>query len=50
MYRLTVADEFRKASREVMKVAGVNNGYIKKTKNFSFYWILSAGHMVRNAT
>ncbi|XP_041363466.1 retinoid-inducible serine carboxypeptidase-like [Gigantopelta aegis] len=46
VYRLKVADEFRKAKRDDMKVGVINNGYVKKTKNFSFYWILSAGHMV----
>ena len=28
------------------KTTGVTQGFVKRFKNFSFFWILNAGHMV----
>ncbi|XP_053392637.1 retinoid-inducible serine carboxypeptidase-like isoform X1 [Mercenaria mercenaria] len=48
MSRLTVADLFRDAEHKPIldPVTKLTSGFVKKAKNFSFYWILNAGHMV----
>ncbi|XP_046553746.1 retinoid-inducible serine carboxypeptidase-like [Haliotis rubra] len=46
VYRLKIADMFREATRKPILTKGVTNGFVKTAKNFSFYWILKAGHMV----
>lgn len=48
MHTLEIAEEFRKAERIPLlhPVTGLTSGYSKTAKNFTFYWILDAGHMV----
>ena len=48
VYTLENAPEFRKATRTPVlhPVTKLTSGYVKTAKNFSFYWILDAGHMV----
>ncbi|XP_071105391.1 retinoid-inducible serine carboxypeptidase-like [Haliotis cracherodii] len=46
VYRLQIADMFRQAIRTPLMVHGITNGFVKTARNFSFYWILKAGHMV----
>ncbi|XP_050391010.1 retinoid-inducible serine carboxypeptidase [Patella vulgata] len=46
--RLNIAEEFNSASRKPIlnPMTDLTSGFVKKAKNFSFYWILDAGHMV----
>lgn len=48
VYRLTNADKFRDADRKPIlhPVTDLTSGFVKTADNFSFYWILDAGHMV----
>ncbi|XP_060586124.1 retinoid-inducible serine carboxypeptidase-like [Ruditapes philippinarum] len=48
VHRLEIAQEFRDAKRSPIldPLTRLTSGYVKKAKNFSFYWILDAGHMV----
>lgn len=46
--RLSNADKFLVAERKAIlnPVTKLTSGFVKKVDNFSFYWVLDAGHMV----
>ncbi|XP_052817805.1 retinoid-inducible serine carboxypeptidase-like [Mya arenaria] len=48
VYTLSIADKYREASRKPIldPVSHLTSGFVKTVDNFSFYWILDAGHMV----
>ncbi|KAL3878075.1 hypothetical protein ACJMK2_035707 [Sinanodonta woodiana] len=48
VYRLDIAENFRKATRIPVfnPATKLTSGFVQSAKNFSFYWILDAGHMV----
>ncbi|KAL4237914.1 Retinoid-inducible serine carboxypeptidase [Mactra antiquata] len=48
VYRLSNADTFRKAKRKPIldPITKLTSGFVQSVDNFSFYWILDAGHMV----
>ncbi|KAK7111493.1 hypothetical protein V1264_011115 [Littorina saxatilis] len=46
VYRLAIADQFSKAKKEVMELQGIPQAFVKVAKNFEYYYILAAGHMV----
>ncbi|WAQ96938.1 RISC-like protein [Mya arenaria] len=47
VYTLSIADKYREASRKPIldPVSHLTSGFVKTVDNFSFYWILDAGHM-----
>ena len=49
VHTLKIADRYRAAKRIPIQdpTTKVVLGYVKSIDNFSFYWILDAGHMVR---
>ncbi|KAH3862982.1 retinoid-inducible serine carboxypeptidase-like [Dreissena polymorpha] len=48
VHTLTIADQYKLASRTPIldPFTKLTSGYVKTYNNFSFYWILDAGHMV----
>jgi len=48
---LSIADKYRVAKRTsiINPTTKYPGGYVKTVDNFSFYWILDAGHMVLEA-
>lgn len=48
VYRLTNSEAFQQADRKPIldPVTRLTSGYVKTADNFSFYWILDAGHMI----
>ncbi|XP_076453071.1 retinoid-inducible serine carboxypeptidase-like isoform X2 [Babylonia areolata] len=46
VYRLKIADQFSKAKKNAMEINGIPQAFAKIAKNFEYYYILAAGHMV----
>ncbi|ESO87129.1 hypothetical protein LOTGIDRAFT_183527 [Lottia gigantea] len=48
VHTLSIDEEYKRATRVPIynPVTKETAGFVKKAKNFEFYWILSAGHMV----
>lgn len=46
VYRLKIADQFAKAKKKPMVIGDIPQAFVKIAKNFEYYYILAAGHMV----